>query len=96
MLAMYTPNYGPAPTADVSKTELVNDDRHNSIFAQHGHSPATLRVFLEPVAAASTISLPRTHTPCALAWTRPGKGHQRQYGDRYAVMGYSRDKLLPL
>lgn len=50
VLAMYTPNYGPAPTADVSKTELANDDRHNPIFAQHGHSPATLRVFLEPVA----------------------------------------------
>jgi hypothetical protein len=56
VLAMYTPNYGPAPTADVSKTELANDDRHNPIFAQHGHSPATLRVFLQPMAACLKLA----------------------------------------
>ena len=75
VLAMYTPNYGPAPTADVSKTELANDDRHNPIFAQHRHSPATLRVFLEPVAACLNYFTPaNSHAvrPCMdTPWKSP-------------------------
>jgi pimeloyl-ACP methyl ester carboxylesterase len=48
VLAMYMPNYGPAPR---KPSNVPNGDRHNPIFAEHKHSSATLRIFLEPIAA---------------------------------------------
>ena len=50
VLAMYMPNYGPAPRTPA--TVPLDGDRHGPIFAQAGLATSTaFRVFLEPVTA---------------------------------------------
>ncbi len=63
VLAMYEPNYHPVvtptpafssycvPSGDCTANRNNDGTVHDAIFAAHGWSPSTFRVFLEPVAA---------------------------------------------